>query len=65
MSALVAVKKFFLHEEEGASLVEYGMLVALIALVCLAAVVTIGGNVRDAFVKIGTKLTQAINSSGT
>ncbi len=34
-----------LRDERGASLVEYALLVALIALVCFAAVALLGGNV--------------------
>jgi pilus assembly protein Flp/PilA len=37
------------HTEEGASAVEYGLLVALIAAVVVVAVVALGGLVRDTF----------------
>lgn len=37
------------HDEKGASAVEYGLLVALIAAVIVTAVFTLGGTVRDAF----------------
>jgi pilus assembly protein Flp/PilA len=39
--------KRFLKDEEGASLVEYGLLVGLIAVVCIAVVTTLGTGVRD------------------
>jgi pilus assembly protein Flp/PilA len=35
--------------EEGAALVEYGMLVGLIAVVCLVAVTTLGTEISSAF----------------
>lgn len=38
----------FLREEEGAALAEYGLLVALIAVVCIAAVTLLGTNVSKA-----------------
>lgn len=38
-----------LDNEAGASLVEYALLVALIALVAIAALQTVGGNVSDEF----------------
>ena len=38
-----------LDPESGASLVEYAMLVALIALVAIAALQTVGNNVSDEF----------------
>ncbi|MBV9848902.1 MAG: Flp family type IVb pilin [Armatimonadetes bacterium] len=45
----------FLRDEDGASLIEYALLVALIAVVCLAAVTLIGANVSN-------KLNSAANS---
>lgn len=39
----------FTKTERGASLVEYALLVALIAVACIAAVVTLGGTVRGQF----------------
>jgi pilus assembly protein Flp/PilA len=38
-----------LKSEKGQGLVEYGILVALIALVSILVVTTLGTNVRDAF----------------
>ena len=38
-----------LRDEEGATMVEYGLLVALIAMVALAAVTTLGGNLSSLF----------------
>ncbi len=37
------------HDEKGASAVEYGLLVALIAAVIVTAVFTLGGTVMEAF----------------
>jgi pilus assembly protein Flp/PilA len=37
------------QHEEGAALVEYGMLVGLIAVVCLVAVTTLGTEISSAF----------------
>jgi pilus assembly protein Flp/PilA len=36
-------------DERGASLVEYALLVALIAIVCLAAITLLGGNASEKF----------------
>lgn len=41
-----------LREEEGASMVEYGLLVALIALVALGAVQTLGINLSSLFTTV-------------
>jgi pilus assembly protein Flp/PilA len=38
-----------LRNEKGASAVEYGLLVALIAVIIIAAVTLLGGNLRDIF----------------
>lgn len=45
-----------LREEDGATMVEYGLLVALIALVALAAVQTLGLNLSSLFTNVGTSL---------
>jgi pilus assembly protein Flp/PilA len=46
----------FVKNEEGAALVEYGLLVGLIAVVCIAAVTTLGGYINDVFTYINTQL---------
>ncbi len=42
------IRKLF-KDESGASAVEYGLLVALIAVVIIAAVTTLGGNLSSQF----------------
>jgi Flp pilus assembly pilin Flp len=42
---LKKVRKFLTGKEEGASLAEYGLLVALIVVVCIIAVAALGNNV--------------------
>ena len=49
----------FRREEEGAALVEYGMLVGLIAVICVVAVTTLGTEVSTAFSRITDALTTA------
>jgi pilus assembly protein Flp/PilA len=39
----------FSSEERGAALVEYGLLVALIAVFCVLAITAVGTSVRDVF----------------
>jgi pilus assembly protein Flp/PilA len=41
-----------LGRDEGATMVEYGLMVALIAVVCLLAVTALGVNVRGVFTQI-------------
>ncbi len=46
----------FRRDDEGAALVEYGMLVGLIAVICVVAVTTLGTEVSTAFSKIAIGL---------
>ena len=48
----------WVQDEEGASLVEYVLLVALIAVVCIAAVTLLGKAARDKFTTTSTTLNQ-------
>ena len=47
----------FHWNEDGAALVEYGMLIGLIAVVCLVAVTTLGTEISSAFSKYAFDLT--------
>ena len=44
------------RRDEGASAVEYGLLVALIAVVIIVAVSVLGTKVRDTFSKVATSI---------
>ncbi len=48
--------KTFMRDEEGASAVEYGLLVALIAAVIIVAVTAIGTNMSAKFTEVAGKL---------
>lgn len=50
----------FFKDEEGATMVEYALMVALIAVVAVLAVTALGGNVRDAFQNISDTIGAAI-----
>lgn len=56
MKDLFAKVKHFIREEEGASAVEYGLLVAGIAVAVMAAIYTIGTNLNTTFSSVATKL---------
>jgi pilus assembly protein Flp/PilA len=45
-----------LRNEDGASAVEYGLLVALIAVIIIAAVSLLGGNLSDIFNDVAEKI---------
>lgn len=44
------------NDESGATMVEYGLMVALIAVIAVAAVSALGGSVRDTFNSASGKL---------
>jgi len=52
MNTLIATIRRFHNSEAGATMVEYGLMVALIAVVCLAAVTLLGTNVNTIFNQI-------------
>jgi len=51
----VAARKF-VGDESGATAIEYGLIAALIAVVIIGALTTIGSNLNLAFTNIGTNL---------
>ena len=50
------VKLMQAKDDRGATAVEYGLIVALIAVVIIAAVVIIGQNLNETFTSVGTSL---------
>jgi len=49
----------FVREEDGATMVEYGLMVALIAVVCIAAVTLLGSNLSSLFGRVSTNISNA------
>lgn len=45
-----------IHEEDGATAVEYGVLVALIIAVCIVVIQVLGGKINNAFQAVNNKL---------
>jgi len=56
MSKLMTAVKKFVKGEEGASMVEYGLLLALIAIVCIVAVGAIGTSASKLFNTVASTL---------
>jgi pilus assembly protein Flp/PilA len=48
--------KAMIRDEEGATMVEYGLLVALIAMVALGAIQALGVNLSTLFTNVGNNL---------
>lgn len=49
----------FIRDEEGASAVEYGLIVGLIAVAIVATLILVGGDLDTLFVRIQTELQDA------
>ena len=56
MTRLTAIARNFIKEEEGAALLEYGMLVLLIAVLCIVAIKTIGSKISNGFNSVNSNL---------
>ncbi len=56
MKNLMTNVKSFVQNEEGVTAIEYGLIAALIAVVIIGAVTTIGTNLNVVFTTIGTAL---------
>ena len=46
----------FLVKEDGPTAVEYAVMLALIIVVCIAAITTLGGNAKATFTSVGTTI---------
>jgi pilus assembly protein Flp/PilA len=56
MSRFVTSVRKFLVSEDGPTAVEYAVMLALIIVVCLAAIGTIGTNANTTFTNVGNSL---------
>ena len=56
MKLIRKVRKLLTGKEEGASMAEYGLLVALIAVVCIAAITLLGTKLSAKFVDLAGSL---------
>ena len=56
MTKLVTAATKFARAEEGATLAEYGLLLALIAVVCLGAITILGTKISTMFSTVSTSI---------
>lgn len=56
MERLTGAVRNFVADEEGAALVEYGILVALIAVVAIVVIATLGESIKAKFQQVVDKL---------
>jgi pilus assembly protein Flp/PilA len=52
-------------DESGATAIEYGLIAALVSVVAIGAMKTIGTNLSATFTKVGTDLAPAASGTGT
>ena len=52
----MTIARTFIRDESGATAIEYGLIAALIAVVIISALSTIGTNLTTSFNRIGTSL---------
>ena len=60
MKNLMSNMKCFLQDEEGVTAIEYGLIAALIAVVIIASVDSVGTNLTAVFTRVATELSTAI-----
>ena len=56
LSRIIKLKASLQNSERGATAVEYGLMVALIAIVIIVAVATLGTNLSSLFTTVGTSI---------
>jgi pilus assembly protein Flp/PilA len=52
---MTRIQSFATHDE-GATMVEYGLMVALIAIACIGAVALVGTNLKNLFQSVGNSV---------
>ena len=57
MTAYFASAKQFIEDERGATAIEYGLIAALIAIVIISGVSTLGKNIGNVFNKVAGNIT--------
>ena len=57
MNAILMWLKNFMSDEEGATAVEYGVLIALIIALCVVIIAVLGKQIREGFSQVSAALT--------
>lgn len=50
------MKQFLMNEESGQGMVEYGLILALVAIVAVGVLVTMGGKIKEKFTNVNDSL---------
>jgi pilus assembly protein Flp/PilA len=59
MSRFIQAVSSFLSREDGPTAVEYAVMLALIIVVCIAAITSLGSNANATFTSVGTTIAGA------
>lgn len=65
MQRLVASLGRFLREEDGPTAVEYAVMLALIVVVCIAAITTLGTNASNTFSNASLNIAAGVKSGSS
>ncbi len=64
MSGIVQAVRRFFHDESGPTAVEYAVMLALIVVVCLTAITTLGNNLNTTYDEIIDAQIEAAKNAG-
>ncbi len=65
MQRLITLFRSFAAADDGVTMVEYGLIAALIAIVCIIALTGTGVSVQEAFTKICNTVKTAVGGTAT
>jgi pilus assembly protein Flp/PilA len=65
MKELWKAMKGFMRDEEGATAVEYGVMVALIIAICVVIITVLGQQIRNAFSAVNNAVSAGVASSAS
>lgn len=58
------MKNFLMNEESGQGMVEYGLILALVAIVAVGVLVTMGGKIKSKFNDVSDALDKGTTAAG-
>ncbi|HEX8989577.1 MAG TPA: Flp family type IVb pilin [Rhodocyclaceae bacterium] len=64
MNALLRTNTHFLADDSGVTMIEYGLLAALIAVVCILAIGTVGVNLNATYQAVCQAVSTALGGAG-
>ena len=61
---MLALFRRYLGQERGATVIEYGLIAALVSVAAIASLSALGGSLDDLFTAVSTELSTAATSAG-